>query len=354
MRPPADIPAQPPSEAATEFVYALRIAAIAAIVLMNTATRGFSDVTVGSSDWQIINLFNATARWAVPVFVMIAGTLMLDESAPTGLRTLFKKHLLRLGIIYIFWSSVYALTAPGELPQTVGSLLEQTLKGPPHFWYIPMLAGLYLITPVLKPFVCRAGKRELEYFLLLCFVFGCGVGLLKGLAFFPPLIEAADALKLPFVFGYTGFYVFGYYSRVYPLGPRVRLILAVAAFIAAGLTVWGTTALSVRAGETDTALYANLTPQYALIGAAIFTTAYARWIRRGSQRAHPAVWLIAECAFGIYILHGFALRVLDAVGFGFTARPLWQIPAAAIVVFTVCFCCVYALKHIPIINKYWI
>lgn len=354
MRPPAAARTQPQSETATEFVYALRIAAIAAIVLMNTATRGFTDVVIGSGGWQVLNIFNTLARWAVPVFVMIAGTLMLDPETPTGMRVLFKKHLLRLGVIYGFWSLVYALAAPGGVPQTVGALLEQTLKGPPHFWYIPMLAGLYLITPVLKPFVCRAGKRELEYFLLLCFVLGCGVGLLKGLTLFPPLIEAADALKLPFVFGYTGFYVFGYYSRAYPLGPRVRLTLAVAAFIAAGLTVWGTTALSVRAGETVTVLYANLTPQYALIGAAVFTAAYARWIRRGSQSAHPAVRLIAECAFGIYILHGFALRVFDAVGFGFTARPLWQIPAAAIVVFTVCFCCVYALKHIPVINKYWI
>lgn len=216
MRPPAAVRTQPQSETATEFVYALRIAAIAAIVLMNTATRGFTDVVIGSGGWQVLNIFNTLARWAVPVFVMIAGTLMLDPETPTGMRVLFKKHLLRLGVIYGFWSLVYALAAPGGVPQTVGALLEQTLKGPPHFWYIPMLAGLYLITPVLKPFVCRAGKRELEYFLLLCFVLGCGVGLLKGLALFSPLIEAADALKLPFVFGYTGFYVFGYYSRAYP------------------------------------------------------------------------------------------------------------------------------------------
>ena len=57
----------------------------------------------------------------------------------------------------------------GERP----AALYQVLLGKTcfHLWFLYMLLGLYLVTPVLRAFVRGAGRGDFHWFFLLVFVF---------------------------------------------------------------------------------------------------------------------------------------------------------------------------------------
>ena len=72
----------------------LRIVATAAVVLLHTAKRVWYNVPVSSTDWYISNIYLSAVRWAVPVFVMISGTLFLLRDV--SIKKLYRNNILRM------------------------------------------------------------------------------------------------------------------------------------------------------------------------------------------------------------------------------------------------------------------
>lgn len=340
------------------YIPLLRITAIASIVIMNTASFDFQSCPVHSFQWQVFNIFNSLARFAVPIFVMIAGVLCLDPAKKLSVKGLFKENLMKMVLIYIFWSLIYAIVQNG-LPDSfegIKGILHGTVSGPPHFWYIPMICGLYLITPFLRILVSHAGKRLLEYFLLLCLVFACILTTLQRLNVLPVLTETMDSLKLNFVAGYTGYYVLGYYLDTYPSKKNGRYALYAAGILSVFVTIAGTFILSSRQGKLDNALYNNLSFNYLLIGAAVFVL-YKENMKKinFSFRAVKTIHKVANCAFGIYILHYFSFILFKSLNFHIAAHnPCFSVPLVAACIFFICLLITGILSKIPLFNKYLI
>ena len=79
----------------------LRICAISAVVLMHCAGFADNDVNPSSVLWNSAIIFNNITKYAVPVFVMISGSLMLGRT-DISLKQLFQKYIFRLVTAYIF------------------------------------------------------------------------------------------------------------------------------------------------------------------------------------------------------------------------------------------------------------
>ena len=58
----------------------LRILAAFAIVVLHICSRNFSQISIEKSEWQQFAFINGLTRWAVPVFIMISGSLFLNPS----------------------------------------------------------------------------------------------------------------------------------------------------------------------------------------------------------------------------------------------------------------------------------
>ena len=54
-------------------------------------------------------------------------------------------------------------------------IIWRLMTGYSHLWFIPMIIGLYLTTPVLKLWVIKGNKRAIEYFLVLALIFNFAV-----------------------------------------------------------------------------------------------------------------------------------------------------------------------------------
>ncbi len=103
--------------------------------------------------------------FAVPVFVMLSGVLLLDPGRFTDTGTFLRKRVARLVPALLFWNAVYltymVLTRPSWSDGPV-DLLGKVLTGrvAPHLYFLFVVLGLALVTPVLVRWIAATGRRE--------------------------------------------------------------------------------------------------------------------------------------------------------------------------------------------------
>lgn len=142
----------------------LRVVAIAGVVLVHvtgaTASGPGSTTTV---DGWVARALDLAFLWAVPVFVMLAGTVSLDPDRYRGDGHYLRRRALRLLPAIVVWNAVYvAYRASAEEGWWRGprAALEDVLTGSvaPHLYFLWIVLGLSLLTPLLVPWVARASR----------------------------------------------------------------------------------------------------------------------------------------------------------------------------------------------------
>ena len=131
-------------------------------------------------------------RWAVPVFLMISGALLLNRDI--DLKVYFKKRFVR-----VFYPLLFFL------------ILAQLVNGNVHFlsayWYAWMILGAYLAIPIVNKFVQNSNETELFYYVLifcLCSIFWQAMNTL-GISY---------ALDINFFITPVSYLIVGYYLSV--------------------------------------------------------------------------------------------------------------------------------------------
>ena len=167
-----------------------------------------------SSWWWSGNFWNSLTRPAVPLFVMLSGYLLLgkDYSLPDFL----KRRFSRVVIPAIFWMLIYCLygyLANGS-PATIGAALKSLVTGPVHYhlWFIYLIIGLYLVYPILRPWVRTASNQDFLYFFVM---WSIGTWIYKALAVFA---QMPIGIYFELFSNNCGYFVMGYF-----LGNRVSM-----------------------------------------------------------------------------------------------------------------------------------
>lgn len=107
-------------------------------------------------------------RWAVPVFLMITGALLLDPRREVDLRKI-ARYVGRMLCVLLIFCPVYACVSAKAvtLQAIVQGWADAFSQGSwDHLWYVYALIGLYLLTPLLALYV-RSATREQERAVLL-------------------------------------------------------------------------------------------------------------------------------------------------------------------------------------------
>lgn len=69
------------SEAVNGRIYyldCLRVVAIISVIIIYVSAQNWYTTDVSSFAWQFFNLTDSLVRWAVPLFVMISGVVVLE------------------------------------------------------------------------------------------------------------------------------------------------------------------------------------------------------------------------------------------------------------------------------------
>jgi len=354
----------------TIYIDLLRIAALFGIIMIHVAVTGWRDIPVDSYNWQIANMYHALSRWTVPIFVMISGVFHLrpnktelnfnDES-----KIIFRK-VLHLICAIIFWGILYnVMPLAGDYflkkeTVTAYDLLKIPAlvifgKGPFHLWFLYMLIGLYLLTPIIRCFIGNCTKLHIEYFLILFFLIGTCLPLCNAfLAFIPTLRGKEIYLPVPELTGYIGYYVAGYYYANYNIEVKTKRRLYLLGMLSLLFTIIGTSLISIYRKEATPILLGYVLPNTLFVSFAIFLLFKdASSNITLTRRQERAIIHLSKNIFGLYLVHILALIILIKLGVSvFIINPLISIPIISILVMIISYIITMMIRKIPVIEKY--
>ena len=153
----------------------LRILAACAVVMIHTAGAFIEAFDNNTTSFMIGNAFRSLSRFAVPVFFMISGALMLDEKKNIPAKKMMKSSFHILALTFS-WSLIYALGYHLIKPIVFGEaiiiadFLDAFFNGHYHMWFLYVLFGLYIITPILRLFVKKENAKLIRNYLLFSIV----------------------------------------------------------------------------------------------------------------------------------------------------------------------------------------
>lgn len=336
------------------YAEALRVAAMLAVVVVHVAAKSWYRTGVETLDWKVLNVYDSLFRWCVPVFVMLSGMFMLDPARRLSLRSLYGRNILRMATAFVFWSAIYiaydAVSGTQVIafdPATRAALAHKFFFGRYHLWFLFLITGLYVVTPVMQ--VMAANRRATEYFLVLAVVFGA---LLPSLSQVPGTAEFVRwmgkfSIQLPL--GYAGYYLAGYYLRVREIGVRARRGIYALGMLGFLCTAVFTDLLSVQAGKPSGVLYGYLMPNVLLSSVAVFVF-FKYEIGRIPWRDRSRRWLcrLSAQVFGIYLVHDLFNQWFWKIGFcGTSFHPVLAVPVVSAAVFAGSLLAVLLLGRIP-------
>ena len=265
------------------------------------------DPTPSESAYVVIQM--VLTRWAVPIFFMVSGSLLLDPGRTMGERKLIHYVLRLVGVLVLVNLVLVGKSAPklGDGNQAVAWLKAVVYgKGWYHLWYLYALLGLYLLTPVLRTWVKEAGACRQAMML----------GVLFAFTFVVPTLNSLFGMQLRNLvwLNYCVFYyLLGWFLRSYVELNRWWLVAGLAGVALCGLGQW------FRLAEAGSPALANAyvgpynNPDSCFL--ALYVAMLFLLAKRYLNRPLPAVLCsLAACSFGIYCFHPLVQQLLLAPG----------------------------------------
>ena len=290
----------------------------------------------GRSAWWMANIMDTLIRPCVPLFFMISGLLLLDPSKSEPLSMFFQKRVKKILIPFVAWSILYAFwfsywdNSRFRWGTTIRTMLQEPIAY--HLWFIYDLAGLYLVTPILKNFVRTAQRTEKIYFVGL-WVFSVSVPLLLfkffAMNFGGWLIVAT---------GYVGYFLLGQFLKEVELNDQTKrpvFLLMIMLYLFAAAATYHLTIMNM--GNLDEIFYQYRVPNVIAVSVLTFlwlkSLPYEKifqrfgWLRTVLNR-------LSVLSFGIYLVHMMVYEGLGNGIFGFTLTEHTFNPLAGVLLTT--------------------
>ena len=332
----------------------MRIVAAFSIVAQHACGQ-FLVTSFPSSEWEIRNLYTSLVQWGVPVFFMISGALFLSSEKVLDIRRLFSKNMLRIIYAFLFWSTIYILVTEG-IGQGLKIAFISVFRGPPHFWFLKVMLGVYLVLPVLKGIATQEWKFSYLVGIAIITTFVIP-SIFSHLALFSPqraeiLADYYDCFGLPSLYFITYFMIGHWlYTHSIPSGMRkIIYLLAVLSIVASAVaTRW----LSYRVGCCHSFFYEDLHPFVLIQGVAVFVFFKERY-RNLSSQARSIVLNLSNYSFGIYLVHPLMIYLCtNFLGFSSSSFPVvWFGPVYSVFIFILSFLLVKLISMIPFMRKF--
>ncbi len=349
------------------YIDVLRVMATFGVILIHTSAQNWADTEISFWKWNAFNIWDAAVQWSVPVFIMISGILFLDGNRAFNIRKLYTHSIFRIVIAFIIWSFLYALYQVHIEGGGMARVMALTLEGHYHMWFLFMIVGLYILTPLLR----KLGLNEMRYFLIvsyiLCFIIPTITGIIDAVKqvtgetfayralgqLFVPYEKLISYIRIDYVF----YYVLGYYLSLNPPDRKQKKIIYPAAITAYLFTVIFSAAITGFCGSRYN-IYDIFTVNMSLevIGVFTFVQSLMTAEKEYNSISEKLIVLISECSFGIYLVHALILEVMNN-GFGINTlsfNPYLSVPVIAVFVFLAGFAITLIIKRIPVLRRYMV
>lgn len=331
-----------------DFLRALAALAVIAIHVLGPFRYLYGEIP--DSQWLAAAGINSLSRWAVPVFMMISGALLLSSEQDFNCRHYLRKRLSKVVIPFLGWTLIYALlggfavdgviSASWSAVQTL-QIIKNVANEPAwyHLWFFYDFIPLYFVIPFLMPLLKKATPEAINL-LLVSWLLLCLMKLLK-----------VDSFLLQNLILYSGYLILGWYlfNRDNSRQLKYWLVAGISMLL---LNFFGTWQLAVASGKYSSFFMGYKTLNTVVIAGMIFVFAqvYAEKIK-GKLRA--LIKLVSKYSLGIYLLHPLLLlpvRDLDNGFYSLFPSSWLAIPVISVVIMFFALLGTLLLARIPLIR----
>lgn len=338
----------------------LRLLATVAVIMTHVCGVEIHDLLVTSSNFVWLNCIRAAITWDVPIFVMISGRFFLDPEKPRPTKVIYGKYIKHLVIAFVIWSAIYTgyymifgYLSDGGLMSNIKGGLYQFLTGPYHMWYIFMIVGLYVATPILRRIT--TDKKVMEYFIILFIVSQFIVQYGVKLPYVNEVVRAyLDKTYFNIALGYSGYFVLGYYLYKYGVPKKIETPLYVTTIILIALSCVGTTAQSINEGVLNEFISTYQTPNIIVESCGIYLF-FVNMKPQVKEKTQNLLATVGKLGLGIYLSHALVLVAVSKLGLYPTMiTPLIGVIIMTIITFVLSTALVFIISKIPVLKKYMI
>lgn len=364
------------------WIDAMRITACFLVVLAHCCDPFVAHFDIDREAFLTGVFTGSLTRPCVPLFAMMTGALLLPIKQGTPIGAFYKKRIGRLAAPLLFWSLalpaitfcyfnfVNPETANPQLSvsdYTAGNMLERMYTCVFNFnfdttplWYLYMLAGLYIVMPMLSAWLAQASRHDIKTVLGIW-----GVTLvLPYIQWIAPtagyqgnygnmgLLGVCDWNvygTFHYVSGFIGYIILGYYLRRFPLQWSAKKTVAICLpmfLVGYAITSCG----YLITNEYFPGNYAYLEIVWYFTGINVFAMTFPVFvaIQKADAKPHPLLSRLAGLTFGIYLCHfAFAFMAYDL--FDGTSLPfVVRIICAAVTTFAISGIIVWAMSKTKI------
>ncbi len=265
---------------------------------------------------SIAHFYNALARYAVPVMVIISGVLLIRPEKTRNVGQFYRRRARKIVIPVVFWTLFYALWPDKSLIRNfilTGHWVYQgkdaaaialewarrigTGKVCYHMWFLYMVPGFYLVAPFLTRALPAFSRRERILLLFLLFFLGSAS-------------QESSSVLLSFL-PFLGYFAAGYLIDKGEIGMKTDHALLL--FMAAGLlNAFSMLFLKSFTGETrNYYFFSAISPTTIAMGLAVV------FIAKNLNFPFLGAFLtrrLSELSFGVFLVHPAMLEVLPRFG----------------------------------------
>jgi surface polysaccharide O-acyltransferase-like enzyme len=335
---------------------ALRVLAIAGVLAIHIIGQLVSNAHLhGTKRWWAAVTIDLGAVWVVPVFVMISGALVLAPRAhAAGPGAFYRKRFVRILPALVVWHLVYLFGVRvglrGEklsLPWVTTMLIDAKVYTALYFLWL--IAGLYIVAPVLAAFLRGGGQRRAVGMAAVALSFSVVAFSVAGLATLVGTPRTIYLGALTQWWPYVGYFLAGWALH--------RVVLSVKGIVAAaGIAVVMLAEIVVQYGHAPhyrtlqlllPVSYLGLTAAVASI--CIFLVAVGIGARiTPPARVSGALKVLSDASFGVFLVHLAIFEVIrQSVPAVFQAASIWVLLAAYATVLVTAFAVSIGASKVP-------
>lgn len=335
---------------------ALRALSIFMVVVVHSSAKVLYEWgSVVSGDlsiwaWNFANILNSFSRISVPLFVMLSGAFLLNKNE--GVEIFFRKRIPRIVVPWMLWRTIQLFY---NFDFSVSEIISNNFAGKViatyfgGFWFMPMILGLYLLTPIIKPFAKTAKTKEFIYFFSLWFLFA---------SLIPTLNQTFGkniSFQLPIFIQYIGYFVAGYFFVHKTKFTKTKLDQNKILFLTTCLVITlGTFSFTQLNGQFNSALYEYLSIFVVTASFTGFLSLKSYFETSSlfkSRELQLKISKISQASLGIFLSHALILDILTKGKLGITVHativnPFLALPMTILLVFFLAFLIVLALKRL--------
>ena len=348
------------------YVDLIRTVAMVAVILLHASGRY---IITGQelnqmnpmeiTGWGVVDIYQSVAvPLGVPLFLMLSGALLLQPEKQESLNSFFKKRWARIGLPSLFWGTAYFAWdfMVQKIPVSSSVIIQGILNGPyTQLWYIYVLIGLYLITPILRIFIANADMSMIKYFVILWVV---GVAIIPFFSLFTTYQLNRNVFTIT---GYVGFFVLGTYLSTVHIR---RSTLSIFIVLGIALTAFGTYMMAATGGTDMYFFQQYFSPTVIFTSVMVFLllvtvkpiSAQTETSSSKHSKVNKLIKVISHNTLGIFFIHVMIIESIQKGYFGFvinrdTLNPIIEAPLLTVIVLFVSLAIILILKRVPYLKR---